>query len=137
LQGKYIARFLGHFSVKFEDRELLEDRVCTVLMLEVLHGKNLRTFPVTKLSSLECTHIHEQVLEITTSVYGHGIFFPDISLDKFLLLEVDKSLRLFGFSVTYNPEEFALDIKEREGHVQRTIARMKSRLNELGYIERI
>ena len=135
MQGKYIARFLGHFSVKFEDRELPEDRVCKVLMLEVLDGKNLRTFPVTKLSSLERTRIREQVLEITTSVYGRGIFFPDISLDKFLLLKADKSLRLFGFSVTYDPEESALDNKEREGRVQRTIASMKSRLNELGYFE--
>ena len=122
MQGKYIPCFLGHFSVKFEDRELLEDRVCKVLMLEVLDGKNLRTFPVTKLSSLERTLIREQVLEITTSVYGHGIFFPDISLDKFLLLKADKSIRLFGFSVTYDLEEFGLDTKEREGQVQRTIA---------------
>ena len=116
---------------------MLEDRVCKVLMLEVLDGKNLRIFPVTKLSSLERTRIREQVLEITTSVYGRGIFFPDISLDKFLLLKADKSLRLFGFSVTYDPEESALDNKEREGRVQRTIASMKSRLNELGYIEGI
>ena len=137
MQGEYIARFLGHFSVKFEDRELLEDRVCKVLMLEVLHGKNLRTFPVTRLSSLERTRIREQLLEITMSVYGHGIFFPDISLDKFLLLKADKSIRLFGFSVTYDLEEFALDTKEREGQVQRTIARMKSQLKELGYIEKI
>ena len=136
MQGKYISRFLGHFSLKFEDRELLEDRVCKVLMLEVLDGKNLRTFPVIKLSSLERTRIREQVLEIITSVYGHGIFFPDISLDKFLL-KADKSLRLFGFSMTYDPKEFALDNKEREGRVQRTIARMKSRLNELGYNEGI
>ena len=137
MQGKYIARFLGHFSVKFEDRELLEDRVCKVLMLEVLDGKNLRAFPVAKFSSLERTRIREQVLEITTSVYGRGIFFPDISLDKFLLLKADNSLRLFGFSVTYDPEEFALDTKEREGRVQRTIARLKSRLSESGYIEGI
>ena len=116
---------------------MLEDRVCKVLMLEVLDGKNLRTFPVIKLSSLERTRIREQVLDITMSLYGHGIFFPNISLDKFLLLKADKSLRLFGFSVTYDPEEFALDTKEREDRVQRTIARMKSRLNGLGYIEGI
>ena len=118
MQGKYITRFLGHFSVEFKDRELLEDRVCKVFMLEVLDGKNPRTFPITKLSSLERTRIREQVFEIATSVYGRGIFFPDISLDKFLLLKADKSLRLFGFSVTYDPEC------------------MKSQLNELGYIKR-
>ena len=100
MQGECIACFLGHFSVKLEDRELLEDRVCKVLMLEVLDGKNLRTFPVIKLSSLERTRIREQVLDITMSLYGHGIFFPNISLDKFLLLKADKSLQLFGFSVT-------------------------------------
>lgn len=133
MQGKYIAKFLGHFVIKFEQRELPDDQSYKVLILGFLEGQCLETFSVVNLSSLERVRFRQNVLDITTSVYDHGIFFPSLSLSNFLVLTADRSLRIFGFSVTYDPEEIGLVGEEKESHIKRVMERLKFELDDLGY----
>ncbi len=133
MQGKYIAKFLGHFTIKFEQRELPDDQSCKVLMLEFLEGQCLETFPIINLLSLDRVLIRQNVLDITTSIYEHGIFFPSLSLSNFLVLSADRSLRIFGFSVTYDPDEVSLVGEEKESHIKRVMERLKCELDDLGY----
>jgi hypothetical protein len=133
MQGKYIAKFLGHFTIKFEQRELPEDQSCKVLMLEFLEGRCLEIFPIINLSSLERALIRQNVLDIATSVYEHGIFFPSLSLSNFLVLSADRSLRIFGFSVTYDPDKVPLVGEDKKSHIKRVIERLKFELDDLGY----
>lgn len=132
LQGRYIAKFLGHFTVNFVDRELEEDRTVKVLMLSVLRGKLLDNTPASKLQTVDPKRIREQVLEILNIIYRHDIFFPQISLSKFLISEEDPVPKLFGFSVSFDAKEYET-AEEREVHINVSLAGIKVCLSHLGY----
>jgi len=101
-----MAKFLGHFTVNFADRELEEDKTVKILMLSILHGKSLENTPASKLPTVDPKSVREQVLEILNITYHHDIFFPQISLRKFLISEEDPVPKLFGFSVSYDAKEY-------------------------------
>src|SRR5271155_2150971 len=107
LQGRHMAKFLGHFTVNFADRELEEDRSVKILMLSVLRGRPLENTPASKLpTTVDPKCVREQVLEILNIIYRHDIFFPQISLRKFLISEEDPVPKLFGFSVSFDAKEY-------------------------------
>jgi len=120
--------------MKFEDRELLEDRVCNVVMLEVVDGKRLKSIPTKRFSPLEQANISKLVLEIARTVHEAGVFFGDLYLDKFLYLNADCSVWLFGFSDTYDPEPAGVTGQKKADQINRMISRLEARLKEKGYL---
>ena len=132
LQGRHIAKFLGHFTVNFADRELKEDRSVKILMLSVLRGRPLENTPASKLPTVDPKRVREQVLEILHIIYGHDIFFPQISLRKFLISEEDPVPKLFGFSVSFDAKEYET-AEERQVHINVSLAGIRVSLSHLGY----
>ena len=127
-----MAKFLGHFTVNFADRELEEDRTVKVLMLSILHGTPLENTPATKLPSVDPKRVREQVLEILNVIYRYDIFFPQISLRKFLISEEDPVPKLFGFSVSFDVNEYKT-AEMRQVHINVSLAGIRVSLSHLGY----
>jgi len=134
LQGKIIPKFLGSFTLKFEERELQEDRVCNLVKLEVVHGELLKSIPTKRFSPLERVNISKLVLETARTVHEGGVFFGDLYLSKFLYLKMNRSIWLFGFSNTYDPKPAGVTGQEKAGQIDRMVCRLKSRLEERGYL---
>ena len=99
-------------------------------MLELLDARILERFPVSKLSALERTRIRQEVFDIVTAVYKHGVYFPNVYLSDFMILNTDRTLRLCGFSWTYDPGESSFSAKR---HIKAAIAGLEWELNALGY----
>ena len=132
LQGNYMAKFLGHFTVSFMDRELKEDRTVKILMLNVLRGTSLENTPASKLPTVDPKRVREQVLDILDVIYRHDIFFPQISLRKFLISEEDPVPKLFGFSVSFDAKEYGT-AEKRKIHISISLAGIRVSLSHLGY----
>ena len=120
--------------MKFEERELQEDQVCNLMMLEVVHGERLKSIPTRRFSPLERVNISKSVLETARTVHEGGVFFGDLYLSKFLYLKVDRSIWLFGFSNTYDPEPVGVTGQEKADQIDTMLCRLKSRLEEKGYL---
>jgi hypothetical protein len=133
LQGKKIARFLGHFTVLFLERELPEDRKCKVLMLSVLEGKPIEYTPAAKLTKVNPKEVRQQVLDILNTIYQHNIFFPRISLRKFLISDKDPTPKIFGFSVSFDGNKY--EKEDRQDHIMVSLAKIRVKLDHLGYKE--
>jgi hypothetical protein len=127
-----MANFLDHFTVNFMNRELKEDRTVKVLMLSVLRGRLLENTPASKLPTVDLKRVREQVLDILDIIYRHDIFFPQISLRKFLISEEDPVPKLFGFSVSFIAKEYET-AEMREVHISISLAGIRVRLSHLGY----
>ena len=132
LQGVRVPKYLGHFTVNFNDRELAEDRVVNVLMLDVICGRSLKKAR-NELSSLERVRIREQVLEMVMVITQKEIFFPTISARHFLVLNGDNSLRMVAFSNSYHPDQFQLSTNEREEYLQMKLGMTEDMLDNAGY----
>ena len=132
LQGVRVPKYLGHFTINFHQRELAEDRVVNVLMLDVIGGKSLKKAR-NKLSSLECVRIREQVLEMVRFISQKEVFLPTISARHFIVVNGENSLRMIGFSTSYNPDQFQLSTYERQDYLKMDLAKAESILDETGY----
>lgn len=134
LQGGKIAKFLGHFTVLFPERELPEDRKCKVLMLSVLEGTQIEYTPAAKLTQVDPRVVREQVLDILNTIYQHNVFFPRISLRKFLISDADPIPKIFGFSVSFDGRNYAKE-EDRQDHIMVSLAKIRAQLDHLGYRE--
>lgn len=132
LQGVRVPKYLGHFTVNFNERELAEDRVVNVLMLDVICGKSLKKAR-SGLSSLERVRIREQVLEMIRFISQKGVFLPTISVRHFLVVNGENSVRMIGFSTSYNPDQFRLSTNEREEYLKMDLGNTEDILDEAGY----
>lgn len=132
LQGVRVPKYLGHFTVNFNERELAEDRVVNVLMLEVICGKSLKKAR-NGLSSLERVRIREQILEVIRFISQKEVFLPTISARHFLVVNGENSVRMIGFSTSYNPDQFQLTINEREEYLKMDLGKTEDILDEAGY----
>jgi hypothetical protein len=127
-----MPKYLGHFTVNFNERELAEDRVVNVLMLDVICGKSLKKAR-DGLSPLERVRIREQVLEMVRFNSQKGVFLPTISARHFLIVNGENSVRMVGFSASYNPDQFQLSTNEREEYLKMDLWNAEDILDEAGY----
>jgi hypothetical protein len=74
MQGKTIPKYLGHFTLKFHERELDDDRIFNVLMMEVVDGILLHKLPTKRLLPAERKFIADSALELAREVHEAGIF---------------------------------------------------------------
>jgi hypothetical protein len=63
VQGKRKSRFLGCYSVSFNDRELIDDQECPLIMLMPIKGNVLQKSPAVKFPSLNPQKVRDYVLE--------------------------------------------------------------------------
>lgn len=133
LQGTSIPRYLGHFTTTFHDRELAEDRVVNVMMLELLEWKSLKK-AISGFTDTARHHVREQVLGILSMVYKSGVFLPRIAADQFVIAKSDNRPRMLGFSRSYDPSQINLTAKERERHRLLQWAAVTEILDEAGYV---
>ena len=133
MQGKEIAKFLGHFTLQFPNRELPEDKSCRVLILEAVKGKVLANISAKKFAGDKCRQIREQVLNIVKRVQEDDIYFPVLYLDNFLVSTEYAGVRLFGFGNTFNPNDLYDTPEERELHAKVTIETLEDLLEDMGF----
>ena len=133
LQGTSIPRYLGHFTMTFDDRELAEDRVVNVMMLELLDWMSLER-AASLFSDTARRHVREKVLEILSVVYKNGVFLPRITADQFIIAKNDNEPRMLGFSRSFDPSEINLTAKERERYRLLHGAAITQLLDEAGYV---
>lgn len=133
LHSNYVAKFLGYFDVKFDDRELEEDRNFKVLMLQKLVARRLSRIDHSSLTTTERIAIRNSVIDIIKSMYENDIYFPSIELHHFLLMREDYSVRVCGLGITYNPSENSLSPEERDTYKKRAILRATHELDDSGW----
>src|SRR5271169_2695184 len=75
-----VARFLGYFEAEFGERELKEDRVCRVLILEKLNARRITRMKASNLTHSQRLDIRNKVIGIVKSLYQNKIYFPTITL---------------------------------------------------------
>jgi hypothetical protein len=127
-----VPKYLGHFTIKFHERELAEDRIMNVLMLDVIDGKPLKKAR-NELSSLECVRIREQVLEMVRFISQKNVFLPTISARHFIVVNGEITLRMIGFSTSYNHVELQLSTYERQDYLTMDLGKAESISDEIGY----
>ena len=128
-----VARFLGFFEVEFRERELKEDRMCKVLMLEMLNVRQITRMKAINLPDAKRLDIRNKIIDIVKSLYHNKIYFPTISLDHFLIVKEDLSPRVHGLGITFDPAEFSLTPQEEDEYTRRGISMIKVALDKLGF----
>lgn len=113
----------------FDDRELAEDRVVNVMMLELLDWMSLER-AASQFTDTARRHVREKVLEILSMVYKNGVFLPRIR-DQFIAKN-DNEPRMLGFSRSFDPSERNLTAKDRERYRLRHRAAITEILDEAG-----
>jgi hypothetical protein len=103
-----------------------------VLMLAVICGKSLKKAR-NGLTSLERVRIREQVLEMVRFITRKEVFLPTISARHFLIVDGENSVRMVGFSTSYNPDQFHLSTNEREGYLKMELGMTEDMLDRAGY----
>jgi hypothetical protein len=135
MQGKTIDRYLGHFRVSFPERELEEDRVVHVLMLEPISSRPLSSFKSSSFSTSERIDIRERVLNIAKEIYARDLYYHYIDPIVIQIVKHDHSVRFNQLHYMHDRNEIK-EIEgpvERERRVKRHISRLKDALDELGY----
>ena len=133
IHSNSVARFLGHFEVEFRERELKEDRVCKVLMLEMLNAQRITRMKATNLPHPQRLDIRNKIIDIVKSLYQNKIYFPTVSLDHFLIVKEDLSPRIYGLGVTFDPTEFPLNSHEEDEYTKAGISMIEVALDGLGF----
>jgi hypothetical protein len=134
MQGKSIPKYLGHFTLQFHERELDDDRIVNLLMMEVVDGTLLHKLPAKRLLPAERKLIADSTLKLAQDVHEAGIFFSDLYLNKFIYLKGDSKVRLVGFSNTYDPAPTGVTGQEQVDQIGRMIIRLRSRFEEKGFV---
>src|SRR5271170_5501168 len=108
-QGTLIPKFLGYFDVEFPDRDLAEDRVVKVMMLEYLNCHSFTKSFIRGLTKDEKEATCARILETVRIAMTRGVFFTSISKWNFVFLKADKSVRMIHFGNCYDPTEMDID----------------------------
>lgn len=119
-----------------DDRELEEDRKYNVLMLEVVSGRVLETFPLENIPSTEKRRMRKKLLAIMKLTYENKIYLPIVSLRNFLLSKDDYSPRMIGFSVSFHPAVYSLTEDECKKYADSDYRRLEHLLKSRGYDEK-
>src|SRR5271154_233110 len=98
MQGKTIPKYLGHYTLHFHERELDDDRICNLMMMEVVDGTLLHKLPVKRLLPADRKLVADSAFRLARDVLETGIFFGHLPLNKFMYLKGDSKVRLIGFS---------------------------------------
>jgi len=128
VQGKRVSKFLGYYTVSFNDRE------CPLTMLSPIKGTVLHKSPSTKFPSANPKKVRENVLETVDMLHQRNIFFPSLDLRKFLISPNDLNPKVFGFSSSFDGMVYETEEK-RKYHVALCTAILKDKLDDLGYVE--
>jgi len=134
VQGKRISKFLGYYSLSFNDRELIDDQECPLIMLMPINGTILQKSPAVKFPSLNPQKVRENVLETVDMLHQKNIFFPTLDLCKFLISPSDMNPKAIGFSSSFDGMQYETE-ERRKRHVELCIAMLKDKLDKLGYVE--
>lgn len=111
-----------------------DDRVCNLVMLEVMDGILLNRISSKRFTPSERSQIAKSVLEIARTAYENGVFLGDIFLNNFLYLEKDKTIRFFNFAHTYDPEASGIIGQGKVDQIDSMLRQLRSRLEERGYL---
>ena len=134
MQGKTIPKYLGHYTLHFHERELDDDRICNLLMTEVVNGTLLDKLPVKRLLPAERKLVADSAFRLARDVLETGIFFGDLPLNKFMYLKGDSKVRMIGFSNTYDPAPRGITGQEKADQIDRMIIRLRSSFEEKGFV---
>jgi len=134
MQGKTIPKYLGHYTLHFHEQELDDERICNLLMMEVVNGTLLHRLPVKRLLPAERKLVADSTLQFAQDVYEAGIFFGDLYLHKFMYLKGDSKVRLVGFANTYDPAPSGVTGEEKVDQIRGMIVGLRSRFEEKGFV---
>ena len=96
LQGQFIPECLGYFVIKWKKRELPDDRLVNVILLEKVDGQRLSRFPTASLKPEEKTVLAKQIKEIMVHLNRRGVVMPKVCSEDFIVEGVSK-VRLVDF----------------------------------------
>ena len=133
LHCNYVAQCFGDFDVEFHDRELDEDKIVKVLMLQKLDARPLTRVSPSALTLAERNSIRNAIIDIVKSMYENDIYFPSVNLRHFLMMRDDLSIRVCGLGVTYHPSEYSLSKEEQDAHKRKAIVIVTDELDQSGW----
>ena len=130
IHSNSVARFLGHFEVEFRERELEEDRVCKVLILEMLNARRITRMKATDSTHSQRRGIRNKINDIVKSLYRNKIYSLTVSLDHF---PIDLSPRVYGLGITFDSTEFSLNPQEEFKYTKTFISMIEVSLDDSGF----
>ena len=80
-----IPKCYGGYTVKFEDRELDEDKSVNVILVERIRGKRLNEIQVWESTDVQKQEIWNQMQDIMEKLNGQGILLPYVAAEQFIL----------------------------------------------------
>lgn len=99
-------------SINLSERELLDDRMVQVLLLEWLGGLSMSVADPLEFNFQKRQQIREAIIHATKQVYAHGIYLINMTLDNFVIPNNDHIPRIHGFSFSKTLDELEDDEHE-------------------------
>ena len=96
LQRQFIPECIGYFVIKWKKRELPDDRLVNVILVEKVDGQRLSRFSTTSLKPEEKRGLAKQIKEIMVHINRRGVLMPTVCSEDFIVEEVSK-VRLVDF----------------------------------------
>jgi hypothetical protein len=96
LQGQFIPECMGCFVIKWKKRELPEDRLVNVMLVEKVDGQQLSKFPTSLLTPEQKRGLAKQIKEIMVHINRRGVLMPTVCSEDFIVEGVGK-VRLVDF----------------------------------------
>ena len=123
LQGQFIPKCYGTFYIKFETRELPDDRCVNTILVEKVNGERLDIFPSSSLNSNERRLLAKTIRETVVNLNRHGVFIPRIGPENFVVESPSKVMLIDFLSSQYYGEMVTQrSFQDQELHVLLTDA---------------
>jgi RIO-like serine/threonine protein kinase len=127
IQGKGVAKMLGHFKVVVFDREF------DVLVLDYINCDRLDKVKSATFSPNERKNIRDSIIDTVKHVYSKNIFFPNIFASNFFVERDSHCLYISGFSSTVGPSTHSLAREETHTRAARDVATVERIIDQWGY----
>jgi hypothetical protein len=96
IQGQFIPECMGYFVIEWKKRELHDDRLVNVILVEKVDGQRLSRFPTASLKPEKKSELAKQIKEIMVHINRRGVLMPKVDSEDFIVEGVSK-VRLVDF----------------------------------------
>jgi hypothetical protein len=121
-----IPKCYGTYFIRFPDRELGEDKIVSVLLLQRLRGTRLDRIPDAEVqfTSTERTQFRKQIIEIFQALESKNIFWPTVLPHCFMFSRDHQRIMAIEFSVVVFGDSLDENSKDRQRRAQRSCSNL-------------
>ena len=139
-EGIYIPRCRGAYTLDHEDRELPEDRSVNVILFQLVKGTKLSDTWPQCYSTSQKSVICDQIKVIAQEMNDHGVVWPCVCADNFIVELGTRSIVAYDFSGTLLQDQshsrYKMNVRSQNHLINEFLRRLGFR-SELGDLEQI